>query len=126
MASCFCTHCGSKLEYSFAAPNFCNKCGTKLNASAASPINASTSKVQKNTSKEDDDFSDEDELQGSDDEFSNAREVPIIRSFAYEIEHELGNRTFKLGDLFGSPQPPDRKSRSVSLDDFKQRDGRRK
>lgn len=126
MASCFCTNCGSKMEYSYAAPNFCGKCGTKLNASAASPINASAPKVQKNTSKEDDDFIDEDELEGNSDEFSNVREVPIIRSFAYEVEHELGNRTYKLGDLFGSPQPPDRKSRSVSLDDFKNRDVRRK
>ena len=114
------------MDYSYAAPNFCGKCGTKLNASAASPINASAPKVQKNTSKEDDDFIDEDELEGNSDEFSNAREVPIIRSFAYEVEHELGNRTYKLGDLFGSPQPPDRKSRSVSLDDFKNRDVRRK
>ena len=126
MAPCFCTNCGSKMDYSYAAPNFCGKCGTKLNASAASPINASAPKVQKNTSKEDDDFIDEDELEGNSDEFSNAREVPIIRSFAYEVEHELGNRTYKLGDLFGSPQPPDRKSRSVSLDDFKNRDVRRK
>jgi len=113
------------MEYSFAAPNFCGKCGTKLNASAASPINASVSKVQKNFSKEDEDFDDEDE-EGGNGDFSNAREVPVIRSFAYEIEHELGNRTYKLGDLFGSPQPPDRKSRSVSLDDFKNRDGRNK
>lgn len=124
MASCFCTSCGSKMEYSFAAPNFCGKCGSKLNASAASPINASVPKVQKNISREDEDFDDEEE--GGNGDFSNAREVPVIRSFAYEIEHELGNRTYKLGDLFGSPQPPDRKSRSVSLDDFKNRDGRSK
>jgi len=126
MASCFCTNCGNKMDYSFAAPNFCGKCGTKLNALASSPISASTPKIQKNISREDEAFDDEDELEGENESFSSAREVPNIRSFAYEIEHELGNRTYKLGDLFGSPQPPDRKSRSVSLDDFKNRDGRNK
>ena len=125
MASCFCTSCGSKMEYSFAAPNFCGKCGSKLNASVASTINASVPKVQKNISREDEDL-DDDEEEGGNGDFSNVREVPVIRSFAYEIEHELGNRTYKLGDLFGNPQPPDRKSRSASLDDFKNRDGRSK
>ena len=61
MASCFCTNCGSKMEYSFAAPNFCGKCGTKLNASAASPANVSTSKVQKNIPKEDEEFDDDED-----------------------------------------------------------------
>ena len=126
MASCFCTNCGSKMEYSFAAPNFCGKCGTKLNASAASLANVSTSKVQKNISKQDEEFDDADDLEGGNGDFSDVREVPNIRSLAYELEHELGNRTYKLGDLFGSPQPPDRRNRSVSLDDFKNRDARRK
>jgi DNA-directed RNA polymerase subunit M/transcription elongation factor TFIIS len=126
MAACFCTNCGNKMEYSFAAPNFCGKCGTKLNASAASLASVSTSKVQKNIPKEDEEFDDEDDLEVGNGDFSNAREVPNIRSLAYELEHELGNRTYKLGDLFGSPQAPDRRNRSVSLDDFKNRDGRRK
>jgi len=114
------------MEYSFAAPNFCGKCGTKLNASTASPASVSTSKVQKNISKQDEEFDDADDLEGGNGDFSDVREVPNIRSLAYELEHELGNRTYKLGDLFGSPQPPDRRNRSVSLDDFKNRDARRK
>jgi hypothetical protein len=125
MAACFCTNCGNKMEYSFSAPNFCGKCGTKLNASATSPASVSASKVQKNIPEQDEEFDDEDELEGGNGDFSNVREVPIIRSLAYEVEHELNNRTYKLGDLFGVPQPADRRTRPVSLDDFKNRDARR-
>jgi hypothetical protein len=121
MASSFCTNCGHKMTYNFAPPNFCGACGTKISASIVggnSP--AKPSKVVSKVDNEDEFIDDEDG------EFSSSEEIPSIRSFAYDIENDSQNRQYQLGELFGQPKTFSRKTRSMSLDDLKERHGKNK
>lgn len=109
MAVSFCTSCGNKMSYTFAAPNFCGKCGTKLN----SLTTASAAPKRAPQKQEDDEEFDSEE-------FSNSDEIPTLRSLAYEIEGDpSGNRSYQLGELFGQPRVFSRKDRPMSLDELK-------
>lgn len=120
MASSFCTNCGHKMTYSFSPPNFCGKCGTKLNASVAT---ASTplKTLPKNRKTEEDDWTDDDDNE----EYSNSEDLPSISSLAYELENDSTNRQYQLGELFGQARTFNRRNRAVSIDDFKERHGKK-
>lgn len=120
MASSFCTNCGHKMTYNFAPPNFCGACGTKISASFAGT--AAPTKPKKTVSRVDED---EEFIDDEDEEFSSSEEIPSIRSFAYEIEDDSQNRQYQLGELFGQPKTFSRKNRSMSLDDLKERHGKK-
>lgn len=118
MASSFCTSCGFKMTYSFSPPNFCGKCGTKLSTSFSSASSPTQAKARNREDEEE--FEDED-----DEETSSSEEVPFIKSFAYDLENDSGNRQYQLGELFGQPKTFARRNRSMSVDDFKERHGKK-
>lgn len=118
MASSFCTSCGFKMTYSFSPPNFCGKCGTKLSASFSS--DSSPTQVKARNREDEEEFEDED-----DEETSSSEEVPFIKSFAYDLENDSSNRQYQLGELFGQPKTFGRRNRSMSVDDFKERHGKK-
>lgn len=109
------------MTYNFSPPNFCGKCGTKLNAafSAEASSPAPVKKVRAKQIDEDDQFDDEDE------EYSNLDDIPQIQSLAYELENDSGNRQYQFGELFGQQRVSSRRNRSMSVDDFKERHGKR-
>lgn len=121
MATSFCTNCGHKMTYNFSPPNFCGQCGTKVGAgfSAQASAPAPVKKVRAKQIDEDDQFDDDDE------EYSNLDDLPQIQSLAYELENDSGNRQYQLGELFGQRGVSSRRNRSMSVDDFKERHGKR-
>jgi len=120
MASSFCTNCGHKMTYSFSPPNFCGKCGTKLNASVATASVPPKTLPQKRSVDEDEWIDD-----GDDEEYSNSDDLPSISSLAYELEPDSPNRQYQFGELFGQTRTFSRRNRAVSVDDFKERHGKK-
>jgi hypothetical protein len=120
MASSFCTNCGHKMTYNFAPPNFCGACGTKISASLLP--NKAPQKQKNIVSRENDE---EEPIDDEDGEFSSLEDVPTIRSLAYELENDSQNRQYMFGELFGQPKTFSRKNRSMSLDDLKERHGKK-
>lgn len=110
------------MTYNFSPPNFCGSCGTKLNASfttqasAPAPVKKVRAKID-----EQDEWIDDDD----DDEYSRSEELPSIQSFAYELENDSQTRQYKFGELFGQPRTTSRRNRSMSVDDFKERHGKK-
>jgi hypothetical protein len=121
MAASFCTNCGHKMTYSFSPPNFCGKCGTKLNASAANASVAPKAVTKKMNNAEEDEWIDDD----GNEEYSNSEDLPSISSLAYELENDSTNRQYQLGELFGQARIINRRNRAVSVDDFKERHGKK-
>lgn len=110
------------MTYNFSPPNFCGKCGNKISASF-SPQASSASSVKKlNVSRR---VEEENDFIEDEDEFSSFEEVPQIQSLAYELENDSGCRQYQLGELFGQQASSSRKNRSMSVDDFKERHGKK-
>lgn len=107
------------MVYNFAPPNFCGKCGTKLNASAAT-ASVPPKTLPKKRSPDEDEWIDDDG-----EEYSNSEQLPFISSFAYELENDSTNRQYQLGELFGQARTFNRRNRAVSVDDFKERHGKK-
>lgn len=124
MSVIYCSECGKKLEYSFAKPNFCSGCGNPFGMAKlkkAIKQNAREEEDEEYDDEEDEDFEDDGES------FSNATRVPNIRNFQVDIETAAQYNTFDLGSIIGSEpnqtskaSKPKRKTRSTSLEDFKQ------
>lgn len=122
MSVIYCSECGKKHEYNFAKPNFCSGCGN--------PFGAAKLKKQKpQQEEEEEEYDDEEEEDFEDDgeSFTSVSRVPNIRKIQVDVETSAQYNTFDLGSIIGSeanPAPkgnmPKKRSRSVSLEDFKQ------
>lgn len=126
MSVIYCSECGKKHEYNFAKPNFCSSCG--------SPFGMAKLKKQKPKQEEEEEEYDDDEEEYDDEDFeddgesfTNSSRVPKIRKIQVDVETAAQYNTFDLGSIIGSeanPVPkgstPKRRSRPVSLEDFKQ------
>lgn len=122
MSVIYCSECGKKHEYNFAKPNFCSGCGN--------PFGAAKLKKQKpQQEEEEEEYDDEEEEDFEDDgeSFTNSNRVPNIRKIQVDVETSAQYNTFDLGSIIGSeanPVPkgnmPKRRSRPISLEDFKQ------
>ena len=106
------------MTYTFAAPNFCGKCGTKLTASLSASPKEQKKPVRKNTPEEEEWIDD-------DEEFSSSDEIPALSCLAYDLENDSSNRQYQFGELFGQRGAVNRSHRAVSLDDFKERHGKK-
>lgn len=109
------------MTYNFSPPNFCGACGTKLSASfsAQAAVPAPVKKVRAKIDEQDEWIDDDD------DEYSRSEELPSIQSLAYELEHDSQTRQYQFGELFGQPRSSSRRKRAMSVDDFKERHGKK-
>lgn len=122
MSVIYCSECGKKHEYNFAKPNFCSSCGN--------PFGVAKLKKQKPQQEEEEEEYDDDEEEDFEDDgesFTSVSRVPNIRKIQVDVETSAQYNTFDLGSIIGSeanPVPkgstPKRRSRPISLEDFKQ------
>lgn len=100
MASIFCSSCGSKSEYKFAAPNFCYKCGLPYSRSN-NFLNSSKSfktPPSREIEDEDEDYEEED----SSEDFSNSTRVPRLSRLQVEIDSSTDVKVVKFEDILNN------------------------
>ena len=100
MASIFCSSCGSKSEYKFAAPNFCYKCGNPYSRSSNFLHSSKTFKSEPSIDSEMEGEDYEDEDFGED--FSNSTRVPRISKLHVEIDSSTDVKVVKFEDILNS------------------------
>lgn len=103
MNTSFCTSCGSKYQYSFAAPKFCSNCGESI-GSVASKSKA-TASIRRSR------FEDEDE-DGID---GGVDYVPDIENISLDIESDP-IYTQSLGSILQATQDQPERFRKRTLD----------
>jgi len=85
----YCTKCGSKYQYDFAAPKFCVECGVSLSSSPSADINDKPSLTRKGGAKVDEDG------------MTDATSVPVVTELKASVEFDSNVMTMDFAPSKG-------------------------